>query len=612
MKRLRCLLCVAALLLCSTACSRQTETDTGDVPVVTTPSSLGISADELFSDRDQDPSYDAGQAITVTLNGTGATATSAAVTSANGVVTLTAASTYVLSGELDGQLIVDAPKDDKLQLVLQGVTVRCEHSSALYIRQADKVFLTLADGTTNALTSSGDFVDIDENSLDAAVFSKDDLTINGGGALTVTCETAHGIVSKDDLTITGGQLTVTAAKHGLCAKDRLDVSGGTFTVEAGKDGVHAENKDDETLGALYLAGGTWNVTADGDGFQAAASLQIDSGTYTITTGGGSQNASTDSDWGQWGGSYYNTQATDNVSAKGIKCSGDILVNGGKFFVNSSDDSLHSNASLYIIEGEFTLSSGDDGIHADTAVLISGGTITVTQSYEGIEAQSITISGGTIDVTASDDGINAAGGNDGSAMGGRPGQGNFNADTSAFLSITGGKITINAGGDGIDSNGALYVSGGETYVSGPTDNGNGALDYETDAVATGGIVVAAGSSGMAVGFGSSSTQACILCNVGSCAAGTAVELRDAKGNVLASFTPTKAFSSVAITAPGLEEDADCTLVVGSQTYELTLDGYQYGNSGGMMGGDPGSPGNSGGFGGQGGMPNGGGGRPGGRF
>ncbi len=609
MKRLCCFACVAALLLCATACSDQKQATGESVPVVTTPSSLGVSADELFSDRDKDASFDADQAITVTLNGNSAVASSASVSVENGVVTLREAGTYLLSGELKGQIIVEASKEDKLQLVLRGVTVTCENSSALYIRQADKVFLTLADGTVNTLTSTGELIDIDENSLDAAVFSKDDLTINGTGSLTVSCDTAHGIVSKDDLTVTGGQLTVTAAKHGICAKDRLDVAGGSFTVTAGKDGVHAENKDDETLGAIYLADSTWEITADGDGIQAAASLQIDSGTYTLTTGGGSENASTGSSWGQWGGSYYTTQTTDNTSAKGIKCSGDLIINNGKFFINSSDDSLHSNASLYIIKGEFTLSSGDDGIHADTAVLIGGGTITITESYEGVEAQSITISGGVLDITASDDGINAAGGNDSSALGGRPGQGSFNADTDAFLSITGGKITIDAGGDGIDSNGALYVSGGETYVNGPTDNGNGALDYETEAIATGGIVVATGASGMAVGFGSSSTQACILYNTGSCAAGTQVTLQDSHGNTVATFTPTKAFSSVALTAPGLEQDATCTLTVGSQSYELTLDSYQYSNGGGgMMGGNNGGPGGDpGGHGGAGGF-----GKPGGRF
>lgn len=587
MKRLVCIVCALAMGFSFTACSTP-ETTTPTTPAVTAPSSLGVSADELFSDRDSDATYNSSDAITIALNGSGATSASSLVSSENGVVTLKGEGTYILSGELSGQIIVDAPKEDKLQLVLRGVTVTCETSSALYIRQADKVFLTLDSNTENHFSTTGEFVAIDENSLDAAIFSKEDLTINGSGNLTVNCVSDHGIVSKDDLAVTGGTITVTAAGHGLCGKDRVKVSGGHFTVEAGKDGIHAENSDDTTLGSVYLANSTWNITATGDAVHAAAELQVDSGTYTLSSGGGSQNASTQDNgdfnpgWGQWNGArYYDTQnSTTTTSAKGLKSSGDMIINNGTFLIDSSDDALHSNTSLYILAGELTLSSGDDGIHADTSVLIVGGAVTITKSYEGVEAQNITVSGGTLDITASDDGFNAAGGNDASGLGGRPGQGAFDADADAFLSITGGKITVNAGGDGLDSNGALYVSGGETYVNGPTNSGNGALDYGIDATATGGVLIAVGASGMAENFGNASTQACILYNTGSCAAGTSVALKDASGNTLASFAPAKSFSSVVISAPGLEQNADFTLVIGNNSYKLTLDGYLYGNGGGM--------------------------------
>lgn len=598
MKRLFSMLCILAVSLSLIACSRQNET-TATAPSVTAPSSLGVSAEELFSDRDDDATYNDSEAIAVTLNGSGAGAASSLVSSENGVVTLKGAGTYLLSGELSGQIIVDAPKEDKLQLVLRGVTVACDTSSALYIRQADKVFLTLDEGTENKFTTTGEFVAIDENSLDAAIFSKEDLTINGSGSLTVTCVTNHGIVSKDDLAVTGGTVTVTAAGHGLCAKDQVKVSGGTFIIHAGKDGIHAENKDDATLGSIYLAGSTWNITADGDAVDAAASLQIDSGTYTLSSGGGSQNASIQSNgefnpnWGQWGGYSSTSQSTAGTSAKGLKASGDLIINNGTVAIDSSDDALHSNSSLYIMEGALTLSSGDDGVHADNAILIAGGTVTITKSYEGIEAQNITISGGTLHITASDDGLNAAGGNDASGMGGRPGQGSFNSNADTYLSITGGSITVDAGGDGLDSNGALYVSGGTTYVSGPTNSGNGALDYDSHATATGGVVIAAGASGMAQNFSTDSTQACILYTTGSCAAGTPVALRDTDGNTLASYSPAKPFSSVVITAPGLEENADFVLVIGDDEYELTLNGYLYGNGGGDSMGAMGKPGRPGG-------------------
>ncbi len=608
MKRIISIVCTLALCVALSACSGKTET-TPTVPTVTAPSTLGVAAEDLFTDRDSDTTYDGTEAITVSLSGSNAVSSSSLVSSENGTVTLKGAGTYILSGELNGQIVVDAPKEDKLQLVFRGVTVTCESSSALYIRQADKVFITLDGEMNNSLSTTGDFVAVDENNLDAALFSKEDLTINGSGSLTVSCTADHGIVSKDDLAFTGGTITVIAAGHGLSGKDCVKVNGGSFTVEAGKDGIHAENNDDATLGSVYLANCTWNITAGGDAIHAGATLQVDSGTYALSSGGGSANASMNTNggfnpgWGQWGsayGGYYEDGTVDNTSAKGLKSSGDLIINNGTFTVDSSDDALHSNASLYIVAGELTLTSGDDGIHANTSVLISGGTLTITKSYEGVEAQNITVSGGTLNITASDDGFNAAGGNDASATNGRPGQGAFDTEAEAFLSITGGKITLDAAGDGLDSNGYLYVSGGETYVNGPTNSGNGALDYGIDAVATGGIVIAVGASGMAENFGNSSTQACILYNTGPCSAGTTVTLKDSKGNALASFAPAKAFSSVVITAPGLSENSDFTLDIGGNAYALMLDGYQYGNSMGNMGGPGGDMGGH--------QP----GRPGGRF
>ena len=75
----------------------------------------------------------------------------------------------------------------------------------------------------------------------------------------------------------------------------------------------------------------------------------------------------------------------------------------------------------------------------------------------------------------------------------------------YIEVNGGKLTVDASGDGIDSNGSIKITGGETYISGPTDNGNGSLDYNTTAVIEGGIVIAAGSSGMAQTFSDSSSQ-----------------------------------------------------------------------------------------------------------
>ena len=81
--------------------------------------------------------------------------------------------------------------------------------------------------------------------------SKDDLTLNGEGTLTVVSPAGHGIVSKDELTITSGSYKVTAGSHALNGKDSVAIAGGSFDLSAGKDGIHSENSDDETLGFVY-------------------------------------------------------------------------------------------------------------------------------------------------------------------------------------------------------------------------------------------------------------------------------------------------------------------------------------------------------------------------
>lgn len=71
------------------------------------------------------------------------------------------------------------------------------------------MFLTLAEGTENALSNGGEFVAVDDNNIDAALFSKQDLTLNGAGSLTVTSPAGHGVVCKDDLVITAGRIPST-------------------------------------------------------------------------------------------------------------------------------------------------------------------------------------------------------------------------------------------------------------------------------------------------------------------------------------------------------------------------------------------------------------------
>lgn len=523
-----------------------------------------VQSGEMFTERDSAPSYDEEKCRVVILNGE--------------TVTLTEEGVYIIRGSLtEGMVIVDAADTAKVQLVLDGVTISNSRGAAIYVKEADKVFLTLAEGSVNTLSNGGSYTAIDEKNIDAVVFARSDLTINGSGSLTITAEEGHGIVSKDDLKITGGMISITAARHGLSGKDSVRVAAGNLELITGKDGIHAENADDGEKGFVYIAGGSLNVVSEGDCISAETHLQIDGGSFQLTAGKGSANKTVAKD-----------ESGKAVSTKGIKAGGQLVVNGGDFSIDSQDDALHANDSLTLNGGSFELATGDDGIHSDETAAITAGTIEILTSYEGIEGKAVVITGGAIRLYARDDGLNAAGGNDGSGYKGMSGD--------SYLLISGGEISVNADGDGLDSNGDLTVTGGVIYVSGPENGGNGALDYSGAAQITGGTVIAVGNIGMAQNFGDGSTQGSILLQVSNCPAGSEVSLRDSEGNILAEYVSEKTFNSVVISAPGLTAGKTYQVTAGTEKYEVVMENLIYGSGngfGGMgghgMGGFGGRPG-----------------------
>lgn len=569
-----------------------------------------LSADAIdlsVSERDQDASYDEATATIITLDGSGAAVSGSGAAAKDGVVTIQQEGVYVISGTLnDGQLVVEAPDTQKVQLVLKGASIHCADHAALFVKQADQVFLTLAQGTENTLSSGGSYaLGDDDSNVDGVIFSRADLTMNGSGKLSVNAQYRHAVVSKDDLIVTGGQYAITAENGGgLYGKDCVKITGGTFYVKTGTDGIQASNEEKEDKGYLYISGGTFDITAGTDGIQAETVLRIDGGTFQITSGGGSANASTDKQgsaapgWGMWGpgggkesAQDTNAESTDTSdSAKGLKAGAALSLRGGTFHLDTSDDAVHSNGTITVTGGTFSLKSGDDGMHADDALLIEGGDLTISQSYEGLEGLTVTISGGTLQITASDDGINAAGGSD-TAEPGRPGQNQFNTseESEIFIKITGGTITVDAGGDGLDSNGDLFIEGGAVFVSGASNDGNGALDYDGNAVISGGTMIAAGMSGMAQGFSDSSTQYSILNHFSTAlSAGDAIALKDSSGKTIVSYSPAKSYSSVVISSPELTKGETYLLSAGSQSETLTLSSVVTSNGSGGMGpgGNPG--------------------------
>ena len=566
--------------------------DTGaSVDADTAPGDFDLSV----SDRDTDASY--GTVIaTVTFSDTAVTISGTGVSADGTAVTISQAGTYILTGSCaDGSVTVNIPVEDKAQIVLDGLSLTAKNGAPLVIEQADKVFLTLAENTINTLSDAADYtLTAGDSTVDAAIFSKEDLTINGTGSLTVNGSYKHGIVSKDDLVITGGTITVTAASTAIDGKDSVRLTGDpVITVNAGTNGIRSTNAEDPERGYVWIDGGTVTVNAGTDGIEAVTLLRIDGGAIKLATGGGSANASTTTDggrnvgWGMWGGypgypgGHGQTTSEDSASAKALKSTGDIMITDGVITIDSSDDAIHANANVTITGGTITAASGDDGIHADTKLTITGGDITVTKSYEGLEATDIVFAGGRAYITASDDGLNAAGGNDGSSFGGgmgRPGQNPFSG-TTGTLTIAGGYLIVNAAGDGVDSNGTLTVTGGVTLVSGPTNSGNGALDYQSGASITGGTFIACGASGMAQNF-SDASQGCIMVNVQTQPANSPIAICDADGTVLASFTPMKAYQNIVISTPSLKKDGTYAIRTGEIP---TADGFGYAAGGTMENG-----------------------------
>lgn len=574
------LLCAAILSACSTSTGAQSSKATStaaDTTAITTgaaTTSVQLASVKMadlvtFDEEDTRTAWSADESTGITLAGTSAEINGSGAEFKDGSVSITAAGTYVLSGQLsDGQVVVDVQDKGTVHLVLNGVTLQDSDSAPIYIKEAGKAVITLQEGTDNRVTDGATYVfaDAATDEPSAAIFSKADLTINGTGKLTVTASYKDGVSSKDDLKIAGGTIAVQAADDGIVGKDLIAIQDGTFSIKAEGDGIKATNDEDTAKGFIAIADGTFDITSGNDGIQAETAEVIEGGTYTLVTGGGNENGEVKVEQG-FGTTTETPTDTESTSAKGLKAGGDITVNGGTFTLDSADDAVHSNSNVSVTNGEFEIASGDDGIHADALTSLSGGTINITKSYEGVEGANITVAGGDIGVVASDDGVNAGGGTT------AEGQDPFASSGSNQLTISGGNLTVSAVGDGLDSNGSITMSGGTVIVNGPTGSGNGTLDFDGSFEITGGILAAAGSAGMAQAPTEESGQYSIAMTFPQVQkAGTLVHLQDSEGNHIMTFAPAKDYQTVVISSPDLKKGGSYTLYSGGSSTGSEVDGY----------------------------------------
>jgi hypothetical protein len=535
----------------------------------------------------------------IVLNGDSISVDGEGAIAAGGTVTIAAPGTYSLSGSLtDGQVIVDV-EDGTVGLVLNGVDISSSTGPAIYILNAQEAVIVLADNTQNQV-SDGDARASEgtEDEPTAAIFSMADLTIAGSGSLEVDGNYQDGITSKDGLMITGGAITIRSIDDGIRGKDYVIVQGGGIAVTAGGDGLKSDNEEDTSRGYVRIEDGTLDVTAGDDAIQAQTAVVVTAGELALASGGGH---------GGW--------LDEGASAKGIKGVANVTIDGGTFSIDSADDAIHSNESIVINDGTFVLSTGDDGIHADATLEVNGGDIRITDSYEGLESAVITINDGNIRVVSSDDGINVAAGNDGSGFaigqgrgggrgqmpggdqgqfpggaqppGGRPSDGQMQggwpgqdafATGDNYLTINGGYIAVDAYGDGLDVNGPIEMTDGTVLISGPTENMNGALDYFDQFKISGGLLVAAGSAGMAQAPSESSDQYSLLVGFnGTVRAGTLVHIETPEGEQVLTFAPAKQYQTLVFSSPELEAGSTYDVYLGGSAAGEASDGLYQGVS-----------------------------------
>lgn len=372
---------IAFTLIITSCVGTDVEPDTTDTTSSTDDDSS--TEDKNLHEAASDYVWDASSVISITLSGTSATISGKGATASKGVITVGSAGNYSFKGTLtEGQIIVDTKDDSPVRIILNGADITTAKSSPIYIKNAKKVIVVLADNTSNKLTDGPTYTydNTTEQEPNATIFSKEDLTIYGNGSLAINANFQDGIGSKDGLVIKSGNITVNAADDAIRGKDYLVIQGGTLNLTSKADALKASDENDATLGYLTVNNGTITISAGDDALHGESALTINGGTINITKSyeGLEAKIITIND-----GFIYVTSSDDGVNAAdgtdamGANASLQFNVNGGYLVVNAGGDGLDSN-------GNITMTAGTVIVHGPTAnnngPLDYNGTFKITGGY----------------------------------------------------------------------------------------------------------------------------------------------------------------------------------------------------------------------------------------
>ena len=537
---------------------------------------------------------------TIVLSNDGITVTGEGIYVDGNTVYITEGGDWAVTGTCDDGMIYintgeEKDDNDKVKLRLSGMSLTNTNGPAIYFDRCKKAFITLESGTVNTVADGSAYAEAYADAK-GAIQSDDSLEIKGKGTLNVTGNYKHGISGSDDIVIENGVINVlSAVKDGLHANDYITLSGKNIklTVNASGDAVESEGYFTSELASLDLKGG-------GKGINANGSITLTSGTFTIDT---TDDCINSNDAVVIEGGTFDLKSADDAvtgvtvdisggafgiacTGKGIKATTDLTIGDGEFTINSTDDSVHSNGNVTIEGGTFKITSGDDGVHADTTLTINGGTIEIYKSYEGIEGNDIIVNDGTVYVVASDDGLNAAGGQDQSSQGGRPGQNPFSPGESSNNSITvnNGYVYVVASGDGIDSNGALNFNGGTVVVQGPSTGGNFSVDADGTVGFNGGTVIAiCSANAMWEDINGKLGNAVFNKSAGTVSKNGVIAVTDSSGNVLSAVRSQLSGSVGVLYYTSRSSSLTSCKAVINGTYSGTFDDYGYAEGGTISGG-----------------------------